>query len=151
MLDDSSSNSLLSCTVREATAWWPHVCFQSSPMMTNEVGSFSFFASSVLFGSAAFFEAARAFLGSGAAAATFVSESAPIISGRSFADSLSALAFDDSVFDALGDFDASGVEASVAFEDSEVEASDPGAADAESSECADREFERRRQIGRGVV
>src|SRR5699024_12100747 len=57
-------------------------CVQSSPMMTNEVGSCSCFSSAALFGSADFFDAAGAFLGAGAgaASATFVSESAPIIS-----------------------------------------------------------------------
>src|SRR5699024_2887153 len=163
--------------VRPPVAVTGYGCVQSSPMMTNEAGSCSFFSSAVRFRSAGFF-AAGALLGAGAgaAAATFVSESAPIISGSSagssaagwrraadprpaagfvsvrpdFADDVSALAFDDS------DFDASVVEASVVSEDSDAEASDPEAADEGSSDCADRERrrplrERERPLPRSAV
>src|SRR5699024_11543140 len=43
-------------------------------------------------------------------------------------------------------FDDSDVEASVASAGSDVEASDPEAADEDSSDCADRELERRRPL-----
>src|SRR5699024_3112946 len=63
-----------------------------------------------------------------------------------FADDLSPLAFADSDFDVLDGFDDSDVEASVASEDSDVEASAPEAADEDSSDCWDRELERRRPL-----
>src|SRR5699024_7098181 len=163
--------------VRPPVAVTGYGCVQSSPMMTNEGGSCSCFSSAVRFGSAGSL-AAGALLraGAGAAAAAFVSEPAPLLGGGSsvssaagwrraadpcpaagfvsvrpdFADDVSALAFDDS------DFEASVVEASVASEDSDAEASDPEAADEGSSDCADRERrrplrERERPLPRSAV